>query len=159
MQSVINEKTKLMKRLLLSSLLTILAGITFGQGFPNYDIGLKVKINEDGSRYFRLIQWHQVWFKYNQNNSGSTLTGKPIDNSYDLSLRRSRFLMYSQLSDRFLIVTHFGINNQNTFSGGVSSANGKKPQLFLHDAYVDYTVVKKYLNIGAGLHYWEVFHV
>lgn len=143
-----------MKQLLLSGLLLAVTSLGYTQGYPNYDIGLKVKLNEDGSRYFRLIQWHQVWFKYNQNNSGSTLAGKSINESYDLSLRRSRFLMYSQLSDRFLIVTHFGINNQNTFSGGYTSTNGKKPQMYLHDAYVDYTVFKKYLHIGAGLHYW-----
>lgn len=144
----------LMKRLLLTGTLLLSAFATLAQGYPNYDIGLKVKLNEDGSRYFRLIQWHQVWVKYNQNNSGSTLTGKPIDQSMDIALRRSRFLMYSQLNDRFLIVTHFGINNQNTFSGGYTGTNGKKPQMYLHDAYVDYTVFKKYLHIGAGLHYW-----
>lgn len=144
-----------MKRVLLLGLICWLSVFAFSQGYPSYETGLKVKINEDGSRYFRIITWHQVWVKYNQNNSGSTLAGKPISESVDLSLRRSRFLLYSQLNDRFLILTHFGINNQNTFSGGVASTNGKKPQLFLHDAYVDYTVVKNYLHLGAGLHYWN----
>lgn len=144
-----------MKNLLLIGAISFCMSTVFGQGYPNYDIGLKIKLNEDGSKYIRFITWHQVWFKYNQNNDGSTLAGKPINESYDMSIRRSRFLTYSQLGDRFLIMTHFGINNQNPYSGGVSAANGKKPQLFLHDAYVDYTVIKRFLNIGAGLHYWN----
>lgn len=144
-----------MKNLLLIGAISCCMGAVFGQGYPNYDIGLKIKLNEDGSKYIRFITWHQVWLKYNQNNDGSTLAGKPINESVDLSIRRSRFLTYSQLGDRFLIMTHFGINNQNPYSGGVSAANGKKPQIFLHDAYVDYTVIKRFLNIGAGLHYWN----
>jgi hypothetical protein len=127
----------------------------FGQGYPNYDIGLKVKLSEDGSRYIRFINWHQVWVKYNQNNDGSTLAGKSIEQGVDMGLRRSRFLTYAQLNNRFLILTHFGIDNQNTFSGGAPTLGAKKPQLFLHDAYVEYTVFKDYLNIGAGLHYWN----
>ncbi|MNK01965.1 hypothetical protein D3C87_197810 [compost metagenome] len=144
-----------MKNLLLIGAISFCMSTVFGQGYPNYDIGLKIKLNEDGSKYIRFITWHQVWLKYNQNNDGSTLAGKPINESYDMSIRRSRFLTYSQLGDRFLIMTHFGINNQNPYSGGVSAANGKKPQIFLHDAYVDYTVIKRFLNIGAGLHYWN----
>ncbi|WP_430406192.1 hypothetical protein [Fluviicola sp.] len=144
-----------MKHLLLFGVIAFCTNTLFGQGFPAYDGGLKIKLNDDGSKYIRFLTWHQIWLKYNQNNDGSTLAGKPINESYDISIRRSRFLTYSQISDRFLILTHFGINNQSTFSGGASAANGKKPQLFLHEAYVDYTVFKRFLNIGAGLHYWN----
>ncbi|AEA42694.1 hypothetical protein [Fluviicola taffensis] len=144
-----------MKHLLLFGAISFCMSSVFGQGLPSYEGGLKVKLSEDGSKYIRFITWHQVYLKYNQNNDGSTLAGKPINESYDIALRRSRFLTYSQLGDRFLILTHFGINNQNTFSGGVSSVNGKKPQMFLHDAYVEYTVFKRFLNIGGGLHYWN----
>jgi hypothetical protein len=63
--------------------------------------------------------------------------------------------MYAQLDKRFLILTHFGINNQNAFSGGVVGADGKKPQLYMHDAWVEYKVWDSYLDIGAGLHYWN----
>jgi hypothetical protein len=144
-----------MKHLLLFGAFSFWLSSVFGQGLPSYEGGLKVKLNEDGSKYIRFITWHQVYLKYNQNNDGSTLTGKPINESYDIGLRRSRFLTYSQLGDRFLILTHFGINNQNTFSGGASAANGKKPQLFLHEAYLDFTVIKRFLNVGGGLHYWN----
>jgi hypothetical protein len=63
--------------------------------------------------------------------------------------------MYAQLNKRFLILTHFGINNQNAISGGVLPVDGKKPQLFMHDAWAEFNVYKKYLDIGFGLHYWN----
>lgn len=144
-----------MKQLFTLAILCFWVQFGQAQGYAPYESGMKIKINEDGSKYLRIISWHQVWLKYNQNNEGSTLAGKPINETWDLSLRRSRLLTYAQLGNRFLILSHFGINNQTAFSGGVSSANGKKPQLFLHDAYVDYVMFKDYLNVGAGLHYWN----
>lgn len=125
------------------------------QGFSEYESGLKVKLNEDGSKYFRMINWNQIWLRHNENNSGSTLAGKNQSDATDISLRRIRFLTYAQLNDRFLILTHFGINNQNTFSGGAPTLGSKKPQLFFHDAYVEYKIWKKYLSVGSGMHYWN----
>ena len=136
-----------MKKTLLLVLLLIGSGSLMAQGFADYNGGLKVKLNEDGSKYFRLLTWHQVWLRYNQNNEGSLRAGAPQDATTDVGLRRSRFLMFSQLNKRFLIVTHFGINNQNAVSGGYLGVDGKKPQLYMHDAWVDYTVIPKYLNL------------
>ena len=125
------------------------------QGSTDYQGGLKVKLNEDGTKYFRLLTWHQVWARYNQNNTGSMRMGEAQDATFDFGLRRSRFLMYAQINSRFLIVTHFGINNQNAISGGYLGTDGKKPQLYMHDAYLDFKVIEKYLNVGFGLHYWN----
>ncbi|MGB0978632.1 MAG: hypothetical protein ACPGVV_04510 [Croceimicrobium sp.] len=143
-----------MKKLVLFTAL-LLSGTTFAQGFQDYSGGLKVTLDERGDKYFRLITWHQVWARYNQNNDGSTRAGLEQEATTDFGLRRSRFLMFSQINKKFLIVTHFGINNQNAVSGGLPGANGKKPQLFMHDAWVEYTVLPKYLNVGGGLHYWN----
>ena len=125
------------------------------QGISEYNSGLRVNIDGDSSKYFRLLTWHQVWWRFNDNNSGSTRQGEPIDRTTDIGLRRSRFMIYAQMNERILIMTHFGINNQNAFSGGLDGSDGKKPQLFMHDAWVEYGVVKKMLHIGAGLHYWN----
>ncbi len=125
------------------------------QGISEYNSGLKVKLNEDGSYYFRLITWHQFWLHYNENNTGSTKYGDPQSSSVDFNLRRSRFLMYAQLNKRFLILTHFGLNNQNAYSGGYLGTDGKRPQLYMHDAWTEYKVLDNYLNIGFGLHYWN----
>lgn len=137
------------------ALIFISLNLSQAQGFSEYSGGLKVKMNEEGTKYFRLITWHQVWLRYNQNNTGSTRAGAAQEATTDVGLRRSRFLMYSQLNDRFLILTHFGINNQNAVSGGYLGFDGKKPQIYMHDAWVEYTIFKKYLNIGGGLHYWN----
>ncbi|WP_157541736.1 hypothetical protein [Hymenobacter aerophilus] len=119
-----------------------------------YGAGLKVNLSPDGSKYFRIISWHQVWTRYNRNNTGSQrVAGDPESSTFDVGLRRSRLLLYAQLNPRFLIITHLGINNQNAVSGGVGIGDpGKKPQLFVHEAVVEYKVFK-YMNIGAGLHY------
>lgn len=143
---------------LLLILLGFIANTAFGQGYTEYESGMKLKLNPEGTKYIRFINWNQVWLRYNDNNTGSTMLGKKQDNQFDIGLRRVRFLTYAQISDRFLIVTHFGINNQNTFSGGVNGTDGKKPQIFMHDAYVDYKIAKNKfasLNIGAGLHYFN----
>src|SRR5210317_948520 len=63
---------------------------------------LQVKLNEDGSKYVRFIMWHQLWLEANSNQK-----------SLRYSIRRSRFLAYAQISPRFLILTHFGLNNLN----------------------------------------------
>jgi len=127
----------------------------YGQGSTEYGSGLKLNINNNPEYYIRFLTWHQVWVRYNNNNTGSIRQGNPIDNTLDVGLRRSRFLAFAQLNKRFLIMTHFGINNQNSFSGGLAAGDGKKPQLYMHDAYVEFQVLEKYLSVGAGLHYWN----
>ena len=63
-------------------------------------------------------------------------------------------LMYAQINKRFLILTHFGLNSLN---GDNMHPVGKNSSaaLFMHDAWAEYTVVPKALNIGGGLHYWN----
>jgi len=108
-----------------------------------------------------------------QNNPGTRdVNGQLIDGtngsnqwSTDIALRRSRFLAYAQVSPRVLILTHWGINNQSFINGATApngpnptttaSNQGKKPQLFLHDAWTEYRVISQKLYIGAGLHYWN----
>jgi hypothetical protein len=102
------------------------------------------------------------------NNSGTLdVNGKDLtgSSSFDVAIRRSRILMYAQVSPRFLILTHFGINNQsfingganggaNLTSAGVSNA-GKRPQLYIHDAWTEFAVQPNKLHVGMGLHYWN----
>ncbi|MET4105013.1 hypothetical protein [Hymenobacter sp. UYP22] len=119
-----------------------------------YGPGMKVNISADGSKYIRFITWHQIWTRYTENNTGTLRApGKPQSDQIDFSLRRSRLIVLSQLNPRFLVYTHIGINNQTAVSGGTApTVDGKKPQLFVHEAVVEYKV-NKYLNLGAGMHY------
>ncbi|MFN7118964.1 MAG: porin [Saprospiraceae bacterium] len=126
---------------------------------------LTLKLDEKGDKYLRLITWHQFWITYTQNNPGTTdANGVPQEAAFDIALRRSRFLTYAQVSPRFLILTHWGINNQSFSTGGsavggnqAAQANnaGKKPQLFIHDAWTEFEVAKDKLYLGTGIHYWN----
>ena len=135
---------------------------------------LTLKLNDDGSKYVRFIMWHQFWATATQNNPDTRdAQGNLVDGSggsdkawsTDLALRRSRFLAYAQISPRAMILTHWGINNQS-FINGATAPNGpnptatpgnqgKKPQLFIHDAWTEFEVVKNKLYVGAGLHYFN----
>jgi len=114
------------------------------QGSPDYTGGLKVKLNDDGSKYFRLITWHQVW---------ATANLSADEPSLDFLLRRSRFLMFAQINKRFLILTHFGLNSLSAANMGTASPApglGGNGRFFMHDAWVEYTVAPKKLALGGG---------
>ena len=136
--------------------LTFIAGLlfsafTFAQGSPDYGGGLKVNINEDGSKYFRIISWAHFWA---QHNSDRPLDGNGNEQAdLNFSVRRARVLMYAQISKDFLILTHFGLNSLNADN---MSPTGTKDasQLFLHDVWAQYSLGKDHA-IGGGLHYWN----
>ncbi|UCH28209.1 MAG: hypothetical protein JSV06_07900 [Myxococcales bacterium] len=154
---------------------------------PGTDVGLvssdgrakklQWSLNDDGTLYFRLAMWLQVWTRAIQMNPGTTVLGN--DNAWygDVGLRRARFLAFGKIFPRTTLLMHFGINNQ-TFrrtrgyvpvqDGTTGDATGdvvlapttaeanRKPQLFFHDAWVEFEASKKgYIDIGAGLLYWN----
>lgn len=134
------------------------------QGTDNYGAGLKINLDTSGKKFVRFLTWHQVWVRYGENNPGTTINGNRTANQVDMSLRRSRFLVYSQINPNFLILTHFGINNANQVSGGAvgqaanvgaATVDGKNPQMFIHDAYVEHRIYKDVVSIGGGLHYTQ----
>ena len=110
---------------------------------------LQVSLNKDGSLYLRFAAWLQVWTRAIQNNPGTTVLGKEESWYGDVGLRRARFLMFGKIFPRTFLLMHIGINNQ-TFR------NARKPQLYFHDAWVEFEVEKKgHLSIGGGLLYWN----
>ena len=111
---------------------------------------LKLSLNEDGSKYVRFIIWHQMWATTNN------LAVEDASTQIGVSIRRSRMLAFAQISPRFLILTHFGLNGLNTGNLTSLGSNGNAPQLFLHDAWTEFKVSNNdALYIGAGLHYWK----
>ena len=104
-----------MKIFLLLGCICCLSYFCHAQGSPTKDepkkedesyAPLTVKINESGTKYIRFITWLQMWGETN-NISGDT------DLSINPRVRRSRLLAYAQISPRFLILTHFGLNDLN----------------------------------------------
>ena len=150
---------------MLAVLLLSLKG--FSQGSTDYGAGLKFNLNEDGSKFMRVIAWNQIWMRSSAMNPGTMIGGEATSTATDIGNRRLRFLAYAQVSKRYMILTHFGINNQTFINGGAAGSSGtggygagKKPGLFFHDAWNEYAVVlpekdKKFsFTLGAGLHYY-----
>ncbi|WP_107039795.1 hypothetical protein [Brumimicrobium mesophilum] len=136
-----------MKKLTFLSILSILLVFNVqGQGNPNYDGGFKIKFDDEGQKYIRFLAWTQ--FQAVMDDAPA-----PTESLINMKLRRARFLAYGQLLDNFLVVTHFGLNSldANNMSPTGQSAGA---QLFMHDAWVQYSVHKNHV-IGGGLHYWN----
>lgn len=135
------------KILLIISLFTVLFSTSLrAQGNLEYTGGYKVKLNDDGTKYFRTIMWGQFWAQYDD--------GAPEDVSQlNISVRRARILTYAQLNKNFLILTHFGYNSAN---GDNLSPTGKgaSSQLFFHDFWGEWRI-NDHIFVGAGQHYWN----
>lgn len=114
---------------------------------------LQVKLNEDGSKYIRFLVWNQ-----NQLTSQFQTDGKSTDDGLHFSIRRARVLTYAQVSPRFLVLTHFGLNSLGaaglTGNPNTQTANNSS-LLYLHDAWGEFALVDKKIHIGSGLHYWN----
>ncbi|RTZ07756.1 porin [Flavobacterium bomense] len=156
-----------MKKIFFIAALLLLSLKSFSQGSTDYGAGLKFNLNEDGSKFMRVIAWNQIWMRSSQMNPGTMIGGEATSTATDIGNRRLRFLAYAQVSKRYMILTHFGINNQTFINGGAAGSSGtggygagKKPGLFFHDAWNEYAVVlpekdKKFsFTLGAGLHYY-----
>ncbi len=156
-----------MKKRIATLLLFSLGLAAYSQGSPDYGPGLKFNLDEKGEKYLRTIVWSQIWFRSTEMNPGTNINGEGASTSEDIGARRLRLLMYAQISKRYLILTHFGINNQTFTNGGAVSSTGtggygagKKPGLFFHDAWNEYAVIlpgeaKNFsLTFGGGLHYY-----
>jgi hypothetical protein len=156
-----------MKKILFKASVLLLSLQGFSQGSTEYGGGLKFNLNEDGSKFMRVIAWNQIWMRSSEMNPGTMIGGEATSTATDIGNRRLRFLAYAQVSKRYMILTHFGINNQTFTNGGAAGTSGtggygagKKPGLFFHDAWNEYAVVlpekdKKFsMSLGAGLHYY-----
>ena len=117
---------------------------------------LTLSLNDEGNKYIRFITWHQIWAEDGNLNNDTDPQG------FSMRLRRSRMLTYAQISSRFLILTHFGLNTltgANADPIGNTASNRptlNAPQIFMHGAWTEFRVLGgDELFIGAGLHYWN----
>lgn len=156
-----------MKKILTFIGLALLSSSLYSQGSPDYGSGLKLNLNPEGDKYVRFILWNQIWLRNTEMNPGTMVSDEATKNSWNIGNRRLRALAYAQITKRYMVLMHFGINNQTFINGGGSGStgtggygNGKKPQMFFHDAWNEYAVVlpgeagKFSLSLGAGLHYY-----
>ena len=110
--------------------------------------GLKFYMSKDSVSYVKVSVLGQFWARYNSNNPGSTVFGESQKAAYDFGIRRLRFSLTSQITNRFFFYTQVGLNNINTIAG-------RKQGLFIHDATAEVNAYKKYLTFGIGLNGWN----
>ena len=131
-----------MKKIFVALALLSIFGATElkAQYASEYDGGLVVKLNPEGSKYVRFILWGQTWFQ--------DYEGKHANDGF--SIKRARVLAYSQINDRFMILTHFGANG--IYDNNLSPM-GKSTDVsfFMHEMFLQYKVTNN-LAIGAGVH-------
>ena len=156
-----------MKKIITFIGLALISSSLYSQGSPDYGSGLKLNLNTEGDKYVRFILWNQIWLRNTEMNPGTMVSDEATKNSWNIGNRRLRALAYAQITKRYMVLLHFGINNQTFINGGGSGStgtggygNGKKPQMFFHDAWNEYAVIlpgeagKFSLSLGVGLHYY-----
>ncbi len=139
-----------MNKIIASLALLCVSILSFAQEKPKEITELKLNLNEDGSHYLKATFLNQVWLRYNESNPGTLVLNKPASQTFDIGLRRTRFQLYGQLSDRVFVYFQFGQNNFNYLS---QTSGNRKIQAFFHDALGEYRVSKgsEKLILGGGL--------
>ncbi len=133
-------------KLLFFSIFLLSIQFSFSQGSPDYNGGFKIKFNDDGSKYLRILSWGQFQATYNDNVPDNT-------SNLSFNVRRARVLMFSQITKKFLLLTHFGLNSLNS-STLHPVGKGDGAQLFMHDVWGQWSLTDDHA-VGAGLHYWN----
>jgi len=138
-----------MKRNICSSILLLFSLGAYSQLTDRLKDGIKVYTDsKDSAHYVKLNVCNQIWARYTENDPQTTVQGTKQDYTTDFSIRRIRFVMTGQLTDRIGIYVQFGQNNLNYLVA-------RKAQSFFHDVTADYAFIKKYLSIGFGLNGWN----
>jgi hypothetical protein len=122
-----------------------LCAMLFVTSIQAQDKELKIFLNDAQTHYIRGTGLGQIWVRHTNFNPGSTVFGTPKESGFDVGLRRVRYQVFGQLTDKVFIYTQFGINS-------FGSLSSRKPGLFLHDVTAEYAVIPSKLTIGAGLH-------
>ena len=95
------------------------------------------------------IKWNittQFWARYSELNDGTTINGEKTDNYADVSIRRLRIPVTSQITDNIYGYALFGGNNFNQKS--------KNFPLQVLDLYLEYAFSKKF-EVGMGKSGWQ----
>ncbi len=144
---MINKRTGL-RRALGFGLVFGISTAGFAQFPPYLKDGLKAYLSPDSSTYLKLNFVSQVWVRNNENNPGTTIYNERQNNTNDVGLRRVRFVLAGQLTERVFFFVQFGQNNLNYLSA-------RKAGSFFHDVTAEYAVAKKKLSLGFGLNGWN----
>jgi hypothetical protein len=87
------------------------------------------------SKGIRVTGLNQTWLRYAQYNPGSELLGERMSDGVDLGLRRTRFQILGNLSERVFVYFQLG---QNNFNAATAVGGNRKQAFFIHDAVSEY---------------------
>ncbi|PWG06597.1 porin family protein [Polaribacter aquimarinus] len=96
-----------------------------------------------------VIKWNmtsQIWFRYSDLNEGSLIDNEFSSSFMDISIRRLRIPISSQITPKIFVYSIFGGNNYNF--------KNKTFQLEVLDLYVEYTFDKAF-EVGLGKSGWQ----
>lgn len=144
----LNLKKLEMKKIIISLCAIISINALAQLPSARFKDGLKIYLNDDSTRYIKATGLAQIWARFEDNNPGSTISGTPKKESFDVGLRRVRFQIMSQVTKHVFFYTQVGINSINSLSA-------RKTGLFFHDVTGEYSMFKNMLTIGGGLSGWN----
>jgi hypothetical protein len=107
----------------------------------------KFNLNGDGSQYIKLGMLNQVWLRYEQNNPGSVVLDRTVNDTTDIGLRRTRFVLQGQLTDRVYFYTQYGMNNFNFLS---QMDGNRHIAAYFHDAFGELRLTEGHQVIAGG---------
>lgn len=96
-----------------------------------------------------IINWNittQAWFRYSNLNEGSQINNELTDNFLDISIRRLRIPIYSQITPKIFLYSILGGNNYNF--------KNKTFTIEALDLYAEYTFHKAF-EVGIGKSGWQ----
>ncbi|MBD0399896.1 hypothetical protein [Flammeovirga sp. EKP202] len=111
--------------------------------------GLRLDLNKEKTSYFKTIIGIQAWWRAGETNPGTTnaLTGEPISNFSDFSMRRIRTMFYANIENKYLLFAHIGATSNATNS----NINNN---VYVHDFQGQIKIADQNY-IGAGIHFWQ----
>ncbi|SEQ15579.1 hypothetical protein SAMN05421824_1304 [Hyunsoonleella jejuensis] len=104
---------------------------------------------QDNDAFKPKINWNitsQIWFRYSDLNEGSVIYEEPASEFLDISIRRLRIPVSSQITPNIFAYAIFGGNNYNFKNKTIS--------LEVLDLYVEYKFAK-FLEVGVGKSGWQ----
>lgn len=121
----------------------------WGQDMETTALGnkpLRWYLNEEKTHWLALHTYAQLWTRINENNPGSLISEQPQNTTFDISVRRFRFALQAQLTEKMFVYSQLGINNLNYLSP-------RGTPMDLLDAYAEYSFSKR-IAVGGGKTAW-----
>lgn len=111
-----------------------------------YSIILNAQENKVFKSNFKWNLTTQIWLRYSDLNEGSLINNEVVNNFMDISIRRIRIPVSTQITPKVYAYAIFGGNNYNF--------KNKAFSLEVLDLYLEYSFVK-YFEIGLGKSGWQ----